>query len=258
MIVVPHGVEHCPDVPEGEAHVLLVERAGTPNTGSAGGDRTVEAVPLEGRAMTDERDAGNAAWHRPLHHTGPGELGADTTQTSGMQRFEALSATLRVAQDLDGRELRGAGDGVRRSSPRRGRDGDLRRERTSGLRVPRGRRRAAHQDRAGRLRVRPSVRPAPGGEPSLREAAVVVVARCTQEAIVVNLPEPARARSRAGRAHRSARGGGRGHRVAGSGASPAGEGARAAARASCARCRSRSRSRSRSCPRRAARARRQR
>ena len=47
MIVVPHGVEHCPDVPEGEAHVLLVERAGTPNTGSAGGERTVEPVPLE-------------------------------------------------------------------------------------------------------------------------------------------------------------------------------------------------------------------
>jgi mannose-6-phosphate isomerase-like protein (cupin superfamily) len=47
MIVVPHGVEHCPDVPEGEAHVLLIERAGTPNTGSAGGDRTVEPVPLD-------------------------------------------------------------------------------------------------------------------------------------------------------------------------------------------------------------------
>jgi mannose-6-phosphate isomerase-like protein (cupin superfamily) len=47
MIVVPHGVEHCPDVPEGEAHVLLIERAGTPNTGSAGGERTVAAVPLE-------------------------------------------------------------------------------------------------------------------------------------------------------------------------------------------------------------------
>ena len=45
MIAVPHGVEHCPDVPE-EAHVLLIERAGTPNTGSAGGERTVEPVPL--------------------------------------------------------------------------------------------------------------------------------------------------------------------------------------------------------------------
>jgi mannose-6-phosphate isomerase-like protein (cupin superfamily) len=47
MTVVPHGVEHCPDVPQGEAHVLLIERAGTPNTGSAGGERTVEAVPLD-------------------------------------------------------------------------------------------------------------------------------------------------------------------------------------------------------------------
>ena len=32
---------------DGEAHVLLIERAGTPNTGSAGGDRTVEPVPLD-------------------------------------------------------------------------------------------------------------------------------------------------------------------------------------------------------------------
>jgi len=47
MIVVPHGVEHCLDVLKGEAHVLLIERAGPPNTGSAGGDRTVEPVPLD-------------------------------------------------------------------------------------------------------------------------------------------------------------------------------------------------------------------
>jgi mannose-6-phosphate isomerase-like protein (cupin superfamily) len=47
MIVVPRGVEHCTDVPEGEAHVVLIEREGTPNTGSAGGERTVEPVPLD-------------------------------------------------------------------------------------------------------------------------------------------------------------------------------------------------------------------
>jgi uncharacterized RmlC-like cupin family protein len=35
---------------------------------------------------------GTAAWHRPLHHTRSGELDPDTTQTKGMQRFEALSA----------------------------------------------------------------------------------------------------------------------------------------------------------------------
>jgi mannose-6-phosphate isomerase-like protein (cupin superfamily) len=46
MIVVPHGVEHCPVARE-ETHVMLFERAGTPNTGSAGGERTVEPVPLD-------------------------------------------------------------------------------------------------------------------------------------------------------------------------------------------------------------------
>jgi mannose-6-phosphate isomerase-like protein (cupin superfamily) len=46
MIVVPHGVEHCPVAHE-ETHVMLFERAGTPNTGSAGGERTVEPVPLD-------------------------------------------------------------------------------------------------------------------------------------------------------------------------------------------------------------------
>jgi mannose-6-phosphate isomerase-like protein (cupin superfamily) len=45
MIVVPHGVEHCPVAHE-ETHVMLFERAGTPNTGSAGGERTVESVAL--------------------------------------------------------------------------------------------------------------------------------------------------------------------------------------------------------------------
>ena len=34
LFVVPKGVEHCP-VAEEEAHVLLIEPAGTPNTGNA-------------------------------------------------------------------------------------------------------------------------------------------------------------------------------------------------------------------------------
>ena len=34
MFVVPKGVEHCP-VAHGEVHVLLIEPAGTPNTGDA-------------------------------------------------------------------------------------------------------------------------------------------------------------------------------------------------------------------------------
>jgi mannose-6-phosphate isomerase-like protein (cupin superfamily) len=34
MFVVPQGVEHCP-IAEEEAHVLLIEPSGTPNTGNA-------------------------------------------------------------------------------------------------------------------------------------------------------------------------------------------------------------------------------
>ena len=39
LYVVPRGVEHCPRANE-EAHVLLIEPLGTPNTGDAGGERT--------------------------------------------------------------------------------------------------------------------------------------------------------------------------------------------------------------------------
>jgi mannose-6-phosphate isomerase-like protein (cupin superfamily) len=45
FIVVPRGVEHRP-VAEDEAHVLLFEPASTVNTGSAGGERTVEPERL--------------------------------------------------------------------------------------------------------------------------------------------------------------------------------------------------------------------
>jgi mannose-6-phosphate isomerase-like protein (cupin superfamily) len=41
LLVVPKGVEHMP-VAEHECEVLLIEPAGTPNTGDAGGARTVE------------------------------------------------------------------------------------------------------------------------------------------------------------------------------------------------------------------------
>jgi mannose-6-phosphate isomerase-like protein (cupin superfamily) len=39
LFVVPRGVEHCPKADE-EAHVLLIEPAGTVNTGDAGGPLT--------------------------------------------------------------------------------------------------------------------------------------------------------------------------------------------------------------------------
>jgi hypothetical protein len=39
LFVVSRGVEHCPKADE-EAHVLLIEPKGTPNTGDAGGPMT--------------------------------------------------------------------------------------------------------------------------------------------------------------------------------------------------------------------------
>ena len=45
LLVVPRGVEHCPRANE-EASVLLIEPAGTINTGDAGGPMTTEARPI--------------------------------------------------------------------------------------------------------------------------------------------------------------------------------------------------------------------
>ena len=45
LFVVPRGIEHCPRA-EDEASILLIEPAGTVNTGDAGGPLTTEAQPL--------------------------------------------------------------------------------------------------------------------------------------------------------------------------------------------------------------------
>lgn len=46
IFVVPRGVEHCPRADE-EAHVLLIEPRGTPNTGDAGGDMTATETEIQ-------------------------------------------------------------------------------------------------------------------------------------------------------------------------------------------------------------------
>ena len=45
LFVVPRGVEHCPRADE-EASILLIEPAGTVNTGDAGGPLTTEPEPI--------------------------------------------------------------------------------------------------------------------------------------------------------------------------------------------------------------------
>jgi mannose-6-phosphate isomerase-like protein (cupin superfamily) len=46
LLVVPRGVEHCPAADE-EAHVVLVEPAGTVNTGNIQNERTRAPRPLD-------------------------------------------------------------------------------------------------------------------------------------------------------------------------------------------------------------------
>lgn len=43
MVVVPKGIEHMP-VAENECKVMVIEPAGTVNTGDAGGDMTVDSL----------------------------------------------------------------------------------------------------------------------------------------------------------------------------------------------------------------------
>jgi mannose-6-phosphate isomerase-like protein (cupin superfamily) len=43
LIIVPHGVEHCPAAAE-ECHIVLLERKGTLNTGNVVNERTVQNV----------------------------------------------------------------------------------------------------------------------------------------------------------------------------------------------------------------------
>ena len=45
LFVVPRGVEHCPRADD-EVSILLIEPAGTINTGDAGGPLTAEPLPI--------------------------------------------------------------------------------------------------------------------------------------------------------------------------------------------------------------------
>ena len=46
--IVPRGVSHCPETVGGPVKVVLFEPAGTVNTGSAGGARTVDPARFSG------------------------------------------------------------------------------------------------------------------------------------------------------------------------------------------------------------------
>jgi uncharacterized RmlC-like cupin family protein len=135
-----------------------------------------------------DRTSGTAAWHRPLHHARRGTLDADTAQTPGMERFEALSArsggTTRIWL------------GENHVGPRM-RSGDHHHgEAETGIYVVSGHPVFVFLEDGEERRIEtgpgdyvfvppyvPHREENPGDEP-----AVVVLARSTQEGIVVNLP----------------------------------------------------------------------
>jgi uncharacterized RmlC-like cupin family protein len=135
------------------------------------------------------RDAGTAAWHAALHHAPGAELTTDTAQTPGMRRYEAISGKRGDARNLwMGRTH--VGPGMVSSDHHHGKaetgiyvvsgnpvfvfleDGEERRIET----VP------------GDYVYVPPFVPHREENPDPEREAVVVIARSTQEGIVVNLP----------------------------------------------------------------------
>jgi uncharacterized RmlC-like cupin family protein len=134
-------------------------------------------------------EAGTAAWHHQLHHTQHGELSADTAQTPGMQRYEAISATRSGSHKIWMGESHIA-PGMVSGDHHHG-------EAETGIYVVSGHPEFVFLEDGVERRVQtapgdyvfvPPFVPHREENPSSDEAAVVVLARSTQEGIVVNLP----------------------------------------------------------------------
>ena len=136
-----------------------------------------------------DRDAGTAAWHGRLHHTGHDRLSEDTAQTPGMRRYEAVSGRMTGSRKIwMGKTV--VGPGMVSADHHHG-------EAETGIYVVSGHpvfvfledgeERRIQTEPGDYVYVPPYVphreeNPSPDGE------AVVVLARSTQEGIVVNLP----------------------------------------------------------------------
>src|SRR5450432_4026512 len=132
---------------------------------------------------------GSTAWHRALHHTAHGELDADTAQTAGMDRFEALSARHGGTQRI--------WMGENHVGPEMNSGAHQHGEAETGIYVVSGHPEFVFLDDE---RNETRIRTGPGDyvfvspwvphreENPHAEPAVVVLARSTQEGIVVNLP----------------------------------------------------------------------
>jgi uncharacterized RmlC-like cupin family protein len=142
--------------------------------------------------MTDRDhalDPATAAWHRHLHHTGGDDLSEDTAQTPGMRRYEAISGRRGGSRKLwMGRTH--VGPGMVSADHHHG-------EAETGIYVVSGTpvfvflegdvERRIETGPGDYVYVPPYV-PHREENPSSTQEAVVVIARSTQEGIVVNLP----------------------------------------------------------------------
>ena len=143
--------------------------------------------------MTDhdhhpELDAGTAAWHVRLHHTRRDELSEDTAQTPGMRRYEAISGKRNGSRRIwMGKNH--VGPGLVSADHHHG-------EAETGVYVVSGHPVFVFLENDEERRIQtgpgdyvyvPPFVPHREENPSLDEEAVVVLARSTQEGIVVNL-----------------------------------------------------------------------
>jgi uncharacterized RmlC-like cupin family protein len=135
-------------------------------------------------------DAGTAAWHRQLHHTQSGELSEDTAQTPGMHRYEAISGARNGSRKIWMGESHIA-PGMVSGDHHHG-------EAETGIYVVRGHPVFVFLEQGAERRVQaapgdyvyvPPFVPHREENPAESEEAVVVLARSTQEGIVVNLPD---------------------------------------------------------------------
>jgi uncharacterized RmlC-like cupin family protein len=137
----------------------------------------------------NQHEDGTAAWHRRLHHTGHGHLSEDTAQTPGMRRYEAISGAHNGSRKIWMGESH-IGPGMVSGDHHHG-------EAETGIYVVSGHPVFVFLEGGAERRVEtgpgdyvyvPPYVPHREENPSPDEKAVVVLARSTQEGIVVNLP----------------------------------------------------------------------
>lgn len=132
---------------------------------------------------------GNDAWHRPLRHIAADQVTGNTTQTSGMRRFEAISGRSVGSEKL--------WMGQTHVAPHTSSGDHHHGEAETAIYVARGHPRFVFADGDDEVVIEtnpgdyvfvPPWVPHREENPQAGEEAVVVIARSTQEGIVVNLP----------------------------------------------------------------------